>query len=67
MVTKQLQYYERNVYGTSCLYPLGNEFVVAHQLISGRKTLDRQIIEGYEMLGLKMKKVADPDAVEDED
>lgn len=66
MVTKQVQFYERNVYGTSCLYPLGNEFVVAHALISGRKTLSSQQIEGYEMLGIKLKKVDDPEG-EDED
>lgn len=57
---RTIHYYERSVYGTSCLYPMEKEFVVAHTLIAGRKTLSSQQIEGYEMLGIKLKKTEDP-------
>ena len=55
-----LHFYKASVYGNDLLYPLEQEFVVAHALISGRKTLTAQDFEGYLKLGVKLKEGDNP-------
>lgn len=55
MAQKVFHFYRKSVYGTPLIYPLEPEFLFAHNLISGRKTLTNQDFEGYERLGIKLK------------
>ena len=56
-----LRYFKRNVYGRNYIYPLEEEFSLAHSLISGRKTLSEEQIEGYEMIGINLTEAKDPE------
>lgn len=55
-------YYLRRPYGTPRFYPLNEEFTVAHYLISKNRTLNRNQIEGYRLLGIDLE-----ESKEDED
>jgi|TARA_Y100000310_G_scaffold84459_1_gene81333 hypothetical protein len=57
---KKFHYYSDKVYGNPLIYPLESEFQVAHTLLAGRKTLNKQDFEAYKSLGVQLEEAEKP-------
>jgi hypothetical protein len=56
----EVEYYTIRSYGRNDRYVANKEIAKSFLLITGKKTLSDEIIEGFKMLGVSFKEVVQP-------